>query len=89
MKYSVGIVRSVSIEMFDMELTKRVVSGFVKSICIESRPCILFSTRNSRSYIRLVTMMPKNLPTNINIAGVRDILSALFSSFDIILGQIV
>ena len=87
MKYIVGNARIMSITIFDMELMNRVTSGFVKSICIENNPCILFSTKNSKSYIILGIIIPKNFPAIINIAGVNDILRALFSSFDIILGQ--
>ena len=87
MKYMVGSAKTMSITIFDMELINRVISGFEKSICIENIPCISFSTKNSKSYIILGIIIPKNFPAIISIAGVNDILRALFSSFDIILGQ--
>lgn len=84
-----GTARNSNIVRLETELTKRVVLLSVKEICIDTRPFISFCTKNSRSYIAVGIMIPKNFPAIIKIAGVRDILSALFSSFDIRLGQFV
>ena len=76
-------------EILEVEFTKRVMELSVKRICTEDISNISFSMKNSKSYTNAGTIIPRNFPAIINIAGVRDILSALFSSFDIILGQFV
>lgn len=85
----VGIAISIIIKRLDIEFTNNVVFSSRKSICMENIPFKLFSITNSKSYITLMIAIPRNFPTIIKIAGVRDILSALLSSFDIILGQLV
>jgi len=89
MKASRGMAMKATITRFEIELTKRVVVGSEKNICTENVLPKSLLIWKFRLYMRLVPKIPKNLPAINRIAGAIDILSALFSSLDIILGEFV
>lgn len=61
----------------------------LKYICVEKIPLRSFPISNGKPYFALTIKIPKAFPAIIRIAGTKEFLRALLSSFDIIFGQFV